>query len=168
VTREATKDEARDVERRALAGKWLVLYDGLCGFCDRTVRFTLDRDRRDLFRFAPLQGWLAHEILGRHGLDPSELSTVYLVQDPFGRDEKLHKKSKAVFKILQGIGGIWRLLAWVRFLPLDWGYDLCARNRYKIYSRMKACRIPSPEERQKFVGLEIDPHDGSRNELKEP
>ena len=74
----------------------LVLYDGVCGLCNRTVQFALKRDRRDLFRFAPLQGELAQGLLSRHGLSAKDLDTVYVVEDHSQPGEKVAKKSRAV------------------------------------------------------------------------
>src|ERR1051325_2698185 len=59
--------------------KAIVLYDGVCGLCNRAVQFLLKRDRHDRFRFAALQSDFAASLLQRHGIDPTKLDTVYAV-----------------------------------------------------------------------------------------
>src|ERR1041384_6967663 len=93
VIKEEVKPERKEPD---LEGKWLLLYDGVCGLCNKTVQFTLKRDKKDQFRFAPIQGWLAHRMLKRHGYDPNDLDTVYLVQHPGQVGEKLFRKSRAI------------------------------------------------------------------------
>ena len=151
---ELAQPRTEDHLREALDGKSLVLYDGVCGLCNKTVQFTLKRDKANRFRFAPLQGWLAGQILRRHGLNSEDLNTVFVVERPLQEGEKLYKKSKAVFTILNGIGGAWKLVSWMRALPLNWAYDFVARNRYRWFGKYDACPLPSKEERAKFVGLE--------------
>ena len=60
----------------------ILLYDGVCGLCNRLVQFVLKRDSSGHFRFASLQSDFASRILRQHGLDPDDLDTVYLVEAP--------------------------------------------------------------------------------------
>jgi predicted DCC family thiol-disulfide oxidoreductase YuxK len=151
VIGEQHKPPSEDELRKALEGKVLVLYAGVCGLCNRTVQFALRRDRKDRFRFSPLQGELAQSILDRHGLDSPDLNTVYVIENPMESEERLFKKSRAVFRILQGLGGFWGLLSVLRFVPLDWAYDIVARNRYKWFGKYDACPMPSLEQRSKIL-----------------
>ena len=131
-----------------------MLYDGVCGLCDRLVQFTLRRDRRDRIRFASLQGRFAATLLERWKRDPGDLSTVYVVVDAGERSERLLAKSRAILSILEEIGGAWRLAGVLRILPprlLDAAYDLVARNRYRIFGKYDACVVPAPEWRGKFL-----------------
>jgi len=133
----------------------IVFYDGLCGFCDRTVQFILQRDRHDRFRFAALQGDLATQTLPRHGKDPSELHTVYLMLGSGTEHEQVLQKSDAavqIGKVIGGMPGFWMTL--VGILPRsirDWGYDRVARSRYRLFGKLDACRIPAPADRAKFL-----------------
>jgi predicted DCC family thiol-disulfide oxidoreductase YuxK len=135
-------------------GQHLLLYDGVCGLCDRLVQFVLKRDRNDKFRFAALQSRFAHEYLPKHGKDPAVLDTVYLVLN-YGADaEKLLSKGKAALTVCKEIGGGWSLLYIFAVLPsfiLDLFYNLVAGNRYRIFGKANACRIPSAHERAKFI-----------------
>ena len=141
----------------SLEGKLLLLYDGVCGLCNRTVQFALKRDRADRFRFAPLQGDLAHKILRRHGFDPEELDTVYLVEGAGTSSERLVRKSRAILGTLRGLGGFWGVLSLARVLPrrfTDGCYEFVARRRYRWFGKYDACPVPTKEQRRKFVGME--------------
>jgi len=132
----------------------IVLYDGVCGLCDRLVQFVLRRDRYDRFRFAALQGGFAVAWRQRQNLDPGDLSTVYVVVDAGGGSERLLAKSRAILHILEEIGGPWRLAGVLRILParvLDGAYDVVARHRYRIFGKHDVCMAPAPERRSKFL-----------------
>ncbi len=136
-------------------GSLVVLYDGVCGLCDRLVAMVLRKDRHDRFRFAPLQSALAAEILKRHGVEPSHSDTVYLVQDYGAAGERLLQKSDAFVAVLHGLGGFWVAEAAMfklapRFLR-DRMYEAVARNRYRVFGRYDACIVPHPRYRDKFL-----------------
>ena len=136
----------------------VVFYDGVCGLCNRTVQFILKRDRREVFRFAPLQGPLANRILRAHGIDPSDLDTIYVaVNCDQSSGERLLARSDAAVFVLRELGGIWRVGAEVLgMLPRSvraWGYGLIARNRYRIFGRYETCPIPSESVRARFLDL---------------
>jgi predicted DCC family thiol-disulfide oxidoreductase YuxK len=132
----------------------VVLYDGLCGMCDGVVQFLLRHDTRGAFRFAPQQGEAAQRILARHNLDPATMATICVIENYDSAQEKLYTKSEAAFRIAEGLRGIWKLALAGRLLPLflrDAAYDLVARHRYRIFGRRTECRIPSPEDRERFL-----------------
>src|SRR5437660_1316367 len=86
---------------------WIVLYDGVCGLCNRLVQFILRRDGGGIFRFASLQSPLAGRILARHGADSRDLDTVYVVVDCDEPGESLLARSDAVLLVLARLGGMW-------------------------------------------------------------
>ena len=138
----------------AAGGGPIILYDGVCGLCNRLNRFVLARDPGGLFRFAALQSPIAAEILARHGRDPRDLDTLYLVLAPGRPDERLLEKSDAVLWILRRLGGVWRAAAALRVVPRgvrDVGYDLVARSRYRVFGRYGACPLPDPRHRARFL-----------------
>jgi predicted DCC family thiol-disulfide oxidoreductase YuxK len=131
----------------------LVLYDGECGFCQRTVRWILAADTSGRFRFAPLQGPTAAAIRARHPGLPGDPDTVLYV-DRSREPERVFVRSEAVFRIADQLP---RAPAWldaVRRLPrwlTDVGYRLVARSR-RLLSRMRAdCPLPAPAERARFL-----------------
>lgn len=138
----------------SLGDRPIVLYDGVCGLCDRTVAFILKRDRADRFRFATLQSPAAARLLSKHGIDPARLESVRVVVDPGGPAERVLSKSRAILYVLDRLGGFWRVFAPFRLLPdplLNLPYDAVARLRYRIFGRRELCPWPKPEWRSKFL-----------------
>ncbi len=132
----------------------LLLYDGVCGLCDRLVQFVLRHDRADRFRFAALQSPLAGNLLRGYGRDAADLDTVYVIARHGEPTAKLLSKGRAVLFVLAELGGIWRLASVLRVLPrplLDFGYDQIARRRYRWFGRYDACPLPTPATRAKFL-----------------
>jgi predicted DCC family thiol-disulfide oxidoreductase YuxK len=133
----------------------IVLYDGICGLCNRFVQFILRRDPTGVFRFASLQSALASQILQRHGLNAADLDTVYVVVNPGESSESLLARSNAVLYVLRQLGGIWRVSALVCKVfprPLrDFFYSIVARTRYRFFGRYETCPLPSAETRARFL-----------------
>ena len=136
----------------------IILYDGVCGLCNRLVRFVLNHDSQDHFRFASLQSGFAARVLRRHGAAPEDLDTMYVVLDHEQVGERLASRSYAVIVVLQGLGGgcsvpgvaLRVLPEWLR----NWGYNLVARNRYRVFGKRDSCSIPSEKDRSKFLDLQ--------------
>ncbi|MGE3801853.1 MAG: thiol-disulfide oxidoreductase DCC family protein [Candidatus Kapaibacterium sp.] len=128
----------------------LVLFDGVCNFCEGSVRFIINRDPKGLFRFASLQSEFGQGVLRRQGRDPEEMSSVVLVQDGV-----LYTKSAAALRIARGLRFPWPVLFGFIILPpflRDFVYDYIARNRYKWFGKKEECMIPTPEIRERFLG----------------
>src|SRR3989442_14533189 len=89
----------------------IILYDGVCGLCNRFNQFVLKRDLGDRFGFASLQSDFAAKVLHRHGINPRDLDTVYLVLDYAQPGERLLARSDAALSVLQEIAGLWRVVA---------------------------------------------------------
>lgn len=134
----------------------ILLYDGSCGFCARSVQFVLDheRDRRSL-RFARLEGPLGESLRARR----PDLKTVDSVLwfEPRGADSdgEVFARSAAVLRVLRYLGGRWRGAATVSEIvprPIrDWVYDVVARYRKRILKRSPSCLLPTPEQRARFL-----------------
>jgi len=136
------------------APKPVVLYDGVCGLCNRLVQFILQRDQRDVFRFASLQSALAAEILARHSM-PCDLNSVNVVLHHQQPDERILARSEAIQFVLKNLGGPWPFAAsigsLVPHLLRDSLYDLVSRNRYRIWGKYDTCPLPGPNHRHKFL-----------------
>jgi len=142
--------------RAATADGPLVLYDGYCGLCDRSVRWLVEADRRAVLRFAPLQGETAAPILARHGIPATqEFRTMLTVENPGAPNERIHTRSDGALAALAVVGGRWAGLARaarrVPRLLRDAVYDFVARHRFRWFGRLDACRIPTPAERARFL-----------------
>lgn len=144
----------------------IVLYDGVCGFCNCSVHFILRRDPDGIFRFAPLQSGLAARILARHGANPADLDTMYVVLDydeacgnrrEKGSGESLLSRSDAALFVLHQLGGVWRVVAGaLQLLPRlvrDWGYRRFASNRYRVFGRYDTCPLPDEAARARFLDI---------------
>lgn len=128
----------------------LVLYDGQCGLCNRSVQTILKHDRRGRFRFAALQSDVGQALLARHGLAADVIDTVVLVDE--GR---AFTRSRAALRIAGGMDAPWPLLRALAIVPhriTDVAYDWVARNRYRWFGRTDACMLPPPEVRARFLG----------------
>ncbi len=129
----------------------LLLYDGVCGLCNRLVRFVLKRDTAARFRFASLQSDYAARILQRHGLELRDLDTVYVVESPGDRPKD---RSDAVIFILRELGGFWRVAATVlRIFPGRCGTGDTASwpvTATAFSENTKAARSPKPNIKTDF------------------
>jgi len=128
--------------------KFVILFDGECPMCNYWVKLVLKRDKENEFLISPLTSDFSQEFLTKNHLPTSDFNTLYLVQS----ESKYLEKSRAIFEICHQIGGIYKWISWLKFLPKSWTdsvYNLISRNRKKIYSN--SCpRIPK-EYLSKFV-----------------
>jgi len=137
-------------------GQHLILYDGVCGLCNRLSQFVLARDERGVFDFASLQSATGRAILQRFGKDAELLSTFYVVTDYRLQSAALLAKGHAALFVIESlkIGGGWRRM--LQILPqslLDPGYELVARNRYRLFGRTDSCFLPSEEFKDRFIDV---------------
>jgi predicted DCC family thiol-disulfide oxidoreductase YuxK len=126
----------------------VVLYDGECGLCNRTVKFLIKRDGGQLY-YAPLQGETAAALRAQHPEIPSTLESVVLVEDG-----NVRLRSKAFLYGAKYLTAPWRWAYAVRWLPaflLDLGYRLIARIRYRVWGKYDTCQLPTTDERAKLL-----------------
>jgi predicted DCC family thiol-disulfide oxidoreductase YuxK len=136
--------------------RYIILYDGVCRLCNRLNRFVLNRDAEGKFQFASLQSRFAKEVLAKHSEAPLDLNTVYLVTPSSVEGEQVLSKARAVLRILKQIGGVWSLARLLGVLPtflLDFGYDLVARHRYRIFGKLESCPLPDPKYQDRFIDI---------------
>ncbi len=127
----------------------VVLFDGVCGLCDRMVGFLLPRDREGRLRFAALQSDVGQRLLRAHGLSTTALDTVVVIAD--GR---AYVRSDAAVRVLRELPMPWRWAAGLRWVPQpirDAVYDWISRNRYGWFGKRDTCRLPTPSERARFL-----------------
>lgn len=127
----------------------IVIFDGVCNLCNASVDFIIRHDRQGRFRFTANQHETGRQILAENGLAPESADTVFLYEG--GR---LYNRSTAALRIARGLGLPWSL-AWAGMIlprPLrDAVYAWIARNRYRWFGKKETCRLPTPEERSRFL-----------------
>jgi predicted DCC family thiol-disulfide oxidoreductase YuxK len=145
---------AVQVQQQGGSGVHLVLFDGVCGLCDRLVQFTLQHDRRAVFDFASLQSATGHEILRAKGRDIHDLTTFLVVVNYQTIDRRVLVKSDAALFLLGELGWPWRAARLFQRLPHVISnplYDVIARNRYRLFGKRERCRLPAGGVRTRFI-----------------
>lgn len=126
----------------------LILFDGVCVFCSRWVRFVIDRDPQARFTFAPIQSERGRALAARLGIDPEAPQTNAVIWN--GRAWFKSDAALTVLGELEGTGPLARLKAVPRRVR-DPVYDLIARHRYRIFGRTEVCMVPSAADRARFT-----------------
>ncbi len=127
----------------------IILFDGVCNFCNGSVNFIIRHDPSARFRFAPLQSAAGERLARECGLHASVLDTVVLIEH--GR---AYRRSTAALRIARGLSGAYWLIYALILLPSfvrDWFYDWFARNRYQWFGKRRECMLPGPEVRARFL-----------------
>jgi len=126
----------------------VILFDGVCNFCNSSVQFIIKRDPRGIYQFTSLQSEVGQKLLKDHEV-PVELDSFIYIED-----EKIYFKSTAALKVFRNLKGLWKFLYIFIIVPRplrDVVYGVIARNRYKWFGKRDACMIPSPEQRKRFL-----------------
>lgn len=129
--------------------KFVLLFDGICNFCNGTVNFIIKRDHKDKFCFASLQSNVGQELLKTFNLPTNDFDTFVLVEG-----KKYYIKSTAALKVLKKLGGVWSFLYILIIIPRplrDIVYNLIAKNRYKWFGKKEQCILPAPDIKKKFL-----------------
>ncbi len=130
------------------AGSSVVLFDGICNFCDSTVRFVLDHDHRNAFRFASQQSEAGQKLLAEYKA-PNDASTIVLIEN-----SKIYTRSTAILRILRRLRSPWNLLyvfIWTPKPIREAAYRWFARHRYRWFGVKDACEIPEPHIQARFL-----------------
>jgi predicted DCC family thiol-disulfide oxidoreductase YuxK len=134
----------------------VLLYDGVCGFCNKSVQMILDHDRRGEMRFAALQSDYGVSVVERHPELRNVDSVVYVEKTAGAGGERVFMKSDAALRVASYLGGFWKLFLAAKVMPRplrDYFYDLFARNRYKLFGKYDTCLLPPPEVRSRFLDV---------------
>lgn len=132
--------------------KKIILFDGVCNFCNASVRFIMKRDEKDVFRFASLESELGQKLTSERGINTSEIDSIILI-DP---GNAYYIKSTAALEISKALSGLYPALSLFLILPEGFRnviYDYVARNRYKWFGKSETCPMPTSEEQSKFLDL---------------
>lgn len=139
----------------------ILLFDGVCNFCDSSVNFIIERDSQVYFKFAPLQSDTGMELAAKYGLEFEGIShkeekhtgipidSIILIEN-----DKAYTHSTAALRVARHLPGIWPALYVFIIVPKfirDLFYKLFARYRYKLFGRKEVCMMPTPELKQRFL-----------------
>ena len=127
----------------------IILFDGVCNFCNATINFVIDHDPEKHFKFASLQSDIGQKILTKFNKNTKDFDSVILL-----KDNQLYQKSAAALEITKHLSGFWKYLSVFRILPaffLNFFYDIIAKNRYKIFGKADSCRMPTPDLKERFL-----------------
>ncbi len=128
----------------------ILVFDGVCVLCSRSVQFVLRHDREKRFRFATTQSPTGMRLMAANGLDASKPASVLLVEN--GR---AFIESAALIRVLRSFGGVWPLLAgmlWIVPKPLrDAVYRAIAKRRYRWFGQRETCYLPDASEAARFL-----------------
>lgn len=128
--------------------KAIILFDGVCNFCNRSVQFIIERDEKAYFHFASLQSEVGQKLVAEFGI-PKNINSLVLLEN-----ERYFTKSSAALRICSHLDGFWSLFKLFTLVPIslrDFFYDIIAKNRYKWFGKSDACKLPSPEMRKRFL-----------------
>ncbi|MEH7444512.1 thiol-disulfide oxidoreductase DCC family protein [Bacillus sp. JJ1122] len=126
----------------------VILFDGVCNFCDASVQFILNRDPKGIFQFASLQSEAGQNLVKKHNV-PADVDSMILIED-----DKVYYKSTAALRISRHLQGTWKWLYGFTIIPSpirNIVYDLIAKNRYKWFGQKESCMLPPPNIRKRFL-----------------
>ncbi len=127
----------------------IVLFDGVCNFCNGSVNFIIERDTENYFKFAPLQSESGIKLLEKYNIDKAETDSVILIEN-----ETAYTYSTAALKIAKHLDGVWSWFYGFIVVPKflrDFAYKTFAKNRYRLFGKTEACMMPTPEIRERFL-----------------
>jgi predicted DCC family thiol-disulfide oxidoreductase YuxK len=129
--------------------KPIVLFDGVCNFCNAMVNFIISQDKKNVFLFAPLQSEPVKKLLEQHKIDWKANDSFVIIENGTA-----HQKANAALKLYNKLPWYWKWsqLFWIftKFIR-DWVYNVIAKNRYKWFGKKDECMIPTKEVRQRFL-----------------
>lgn len=131
----------------------IILFDGVCNLCSASVTFIMDRDPDAIFKFAPLESDVDLQLLDQFGVDRARTDSIVLVEDG-----ACFIRSTAALRIARRLDGLWPLLYGFTVLPeaiRDGLYDYIAANRYQWFGKKETCRLPTPQDRDRFLAFSV-------------
>lgn len=127
----------------------IVLYDGVCKFCNSSVNFLLRHEKNSLLKFSTLQSTLSIKLSQIYAFDTSGLNTLKFI-----KNGKVYSKSRAIFYLAEYLRFPWNIISVFKFFSViitDFFYDLIAKNRYLIFGKLDSCILPDSKNRNRFL-----------------
>ena len=129
-------------------GRHIILFDGVCNLCNRSVQFIIKKDKKGIFKFASLQSTVGKELLKEFELpEDSFQSFIYI------KNDMAFSRSDAALEIAKMLNGVWQFVYFFKIVPKffrDPIYNLIARNRYKWFGKKDECRVPTSKMKERF------------------
>lgn len=128
----------------------IILFDGVCNLCNGAINFVIKKDKKNIFKFAPLQSEEGKELTSRFNIDTSKVDSIILIDG-----DKYYEKSSAALHIAKNLEKAYPLLFGFMVVPKfirNSVYDYVATNRYKWFGKKESCMIPTEELKSKFIG----------------
>ncbi|MGB0404256.1 MAG: thiol-disulfide oxidoreductase DCC family protein [Salibacteraceae bacterium] len=129
--------------------RYLILFDGVCNLCEKSVQFVIKRDKKKKFKYASLQSNVGEKILWESNLSNSNFDSFVFVEDG-----QVFTKSTAAIKVATHLGSYWPVLEVFMLIPKflrDPIYDFVAKNRFRWYGKKEECWVPTPELKDLFI-----------------
>ena len=127
-------------------GRHIILFDGVCNLCNRSVQFIIKKDKKGIFKFASLQSTVGKELLKEFELPEDSFQSFIYIKNDFSR-------SDAALEIAKMLNGVWQFVYFFKIVPKffrDPIYNLIARNRYKWFGKKDECRVPTSKMKERF------------------
>ncbi|MES2419604.1 MAG: DCC1-like thiol-disulfide oxidoreductase family protein [Bacteroidota bacterium] len=127
----------------------LIFFDGVCNLCNGAVQFVIERDPKDVFRFASLQSDFAVKTLASFSINPAQGDSFILLENNI-----IYQRSTAALRVARKLKGLWPLLYAFIIVPRfirDGIYNYIAKNRYRWFGKQESCWVPTPGLKEKFL-----------------
>ncbi|MGE7910074.1 thiol-disulfide oxidoreductase DCC family protein [Lysinibacillus xylanilyticus] len=126
----------------------IILFDGVCNFCDSSVQFIIKYDQAAYFQFASIQSDAGQALLAQYEV-PENIDSVILIEQG-----KVYFESTAALKICRRLDSFWPVCYIFVIIPSfirNKMYRLFAKNRYRLFGRKEVCLLPTPSQRKRFL-----------------
>jgi predicted DCC family thiol-disulfide oxidoreductase YuxK len=127
----------------------IILFDGVCAWCNASVNWLIKHDKAGRLKFAPLQSPAGQALLKQYNLPADFMDSMVFIEN-----DVAHTYSTANLRTTAYLGWPWKMGAWLQIVPRflrDGVYKFIARNRYKIMGKRESCVLPTPEYRARFI-----------------
>lgn len=127
----------------------VILFDGICTFCNFWVNFAIKNDPQKNLRFTPFQSNAGQNLLKQHQIAIESVNSVILIENG-----KAYTQSSAAFRVCKYLSGIWKIFYGLLIIPKfirDFFYNIIARNRYRWFGKKETCMVPTPGVRERFL-----------------
>lgn len=127
----------------------IILFDGVCNFCNGAVNFAIRHDKKGIIKFAPLQSAIGQQLLKQYNLPTQQMDSFIFIDGNVA-----YTQSTAAIKVCSNLNGLWPMCKVFLIVPKfirDGLYNWVAKNRYKWFGEKESCMIPTPDIRARFL-----------------